>query len=371
MKIIADDKIPYLSGVLEPYAEVIYLPGGKITASDLADADALITRTRTRCDRALLENSSVKLVATATIGVDHINTDELDSMGILWRNAPGCNAVSVKNYIASALANLNRDLSGMTLGIIGVGHVGKHIADAGRAFGMTVLLNDPPRAEAEGNDAFTELDELLENSDVVTMHVPLERGGKYPTFNMADERFFAKMRPGAFFFNSCRGEVMNKAAFIAAKRSGKIAGALIDVWPDEPDLDPELTKLVELGTPHIAGYSKDGKANGTSAGVRAVAEVFDIPQLKDFRVDPGLLPPPVYPEKILIDSALPLWQQINTAVLHAYDVKRDSDELRNAPDKFEDIRGAYWNRREFSAYTVCGASDEANTALALLGFNIG
>ncbi len=369
MKIVADDKIPYLKGVFEPYAEVVYLPGGKITSADVADADALITRTRTGCDRALLENSKVKIVATATIGIDHLNTAELDEMGILWRNAPGCNADSVKNYIASALASLDKDLSGKTLGIIGVGHVGKKISEVGRAFNMDVLLNDPPRAEAEGGSAFTGLDELLSKSDIVTLHVPLEISGRYPTLNMADENFFAKMKPGAYFFNSCRGEVMDKAAFIAARNSGKIAGALIDVWPGEPDLDPALLDAVEIGTPHIAGYSREGKANGTTASVRAVAEFFDLAPLKNFQLP--ALPPPVFPEMIELDNTLPAWKQISQAVLHVYDVTRDAAELKAAPSQFEALRGNYWNRREFSAYTVKNFSPGAKKSLELLGFKTG
>ena len=369
MKIVADDKIPYLKGVFEPFAEVVYLPGGKISPADLADADALITRTRTKCDKELLGNSKVKIVATATIGIDHLNTAELNEMGILWRNAPGCNADSVKNYIAGALASLGRDLSGMTLGIIGVGHVGKKIAEVGKAFNMNILLNDPPRAEAEGDSAFTGLDELLAKSDIVTLHVPLECSGKYPTLNMADENFFAKMKHGAYFFNSCRGEVMDKAAFISAKNSGKIAGALIDVWPDEPDLDPALLDAVEIGTPHIAGYSREGKANGTTASVRAVAEVFDIEPLKNFQLP--ALPPPVFPEEIKLDAALPVWQQLAGAVLHVYDVRRDAAGLKAAPAQFEALRGSYWNRREFSAYTVKNASSDVKKSLELLGFKIG
>ena len=369
MKIVADDKIPYLKGVFEPFAEVLYLPGGKITPADVADADALITRTRTRCGKALLEHSQVKIVASATIGIDHLNTAELDELGIAWRNAPGCNADSVKNYIASALASLDRDLSGMTLGIIGVGHVGKKIADVGRAFNMNLLLNDPPRAEAEGSSSFTPLDELLASSDIVTLHVPLEISSKYPTLNMADANFFAKMKPGAYFFNSCRGEVMDKAAFIAAKTSGKISGALIDVWPDEPDLDSELLAAVEIATPHIAGYSREGKANGTAASVRSVAEFLNIPQLKDFQLP--ALPAPLFPEIIELDSALPAWQQLSRAILHVYDVRHDAAELQAAPSQFEALRGNYWNRREFSAYTVKNPSPHIKNALQLLGFNIG
>ena len=370
MKIVADDKIPFLRGVFEPYADVVYLPGAKISPADVADADALIVRTRTKCGKALLAGSNVKIVATATIGFDHLRPAELDELGIQWANAPGCNAQSVKQYIASALASLKRDLSGMTLGIIGVGHVGKLVAQAGEAFGMRVLKNDPPRAEKEGDAEFCDLDTLLRESDIITVHVPLERGGKYPTLNMADEKFFASAKRGAIFFNSCRGEVVVPEAFKAARRSGQIAGALFDVWPQEPDLDPELIELVDFGTPHIAGYSKDGKANGTAASVQVIARKFGIEPLYCWKPAENEIPSPVFDTTIEIDGTLPLWEQLNRAVLHTYEIMRDVNSLYSDPSQFEALRGGYWNRREFTAFTVCGASEEAAEKLAALGFKI-
>ena len=368
MKIVIDDKIPFIRGVFEPFAEVLYLPGSRITSADLRDADALIVRTRTKCNAELLKNSAVKVVATATIGFDHINTAELDALGIRWFNAPGCNAASVKNYIASALANLPCDLAGKTLGIIGVGNVGKLVADVGRAFNMRVLLNDPPRSDKEGKAAFTDLPELLQLSDVVTAHVPLEKSGAYPTLYMADENFFASMKEGAYFFNSCRGEIVVPDALKSALRSGKLSGALLDVWPDEPDLDPELVKLVKFGTPHIAGYSKDGKANGTAISVRGIAEFFGIDALRNWL--PDALPPPVFPPDITLAPGLSCRQQLNAAILHAYDIMNDVNTLYADLTNFEHHRGSYWNRREFHAFTVSGASAEAIPALQLLGFNI-
>ena len=366
MKIVADDKIPYLRGVFEKFAEVVYLSGKSITPEDVADADALIVRTRTRCNKALLGKSKVRFVATATIGFDHINGAELAECGIKWSNAPGCNADSVKNYISSALAVSETELSGKTVGIVGVGHVGSRVAVAAKALGMNVLLNDPPRAEKEGADGFVELDELLAKSDIVTLHVPLERAGKYPTLNMADGNFFSKMRDGAWFFNSCRGEVVEEKALIHAKKTGKISLALMDVWPNEPDLSKELLDAVDLGTPHIAGYSADGKANGTAAAVQFIARELGISELVSWK--PEVLPEPVYEKIIDLSDVRSPYEALKKAILHAYDIRRDCDALRNEPENFEMLRGNYWIRREFSAYTVINAPSEIRENLDLLGF---
>lgn len=366
MKIVADDKIPFLRGVFEPFAEVVYLPGKAICAADVADADALIVRTRTRCDGALLENSRVRCVATATIGFDHIAAGELAKCGICWSNAPGCNADSVKNYISSAFAVMPGSLYGKTVGIVGVGQVGSRVAVAAGAFGMKILLNDPPRAEKEGNSGFVELDELLEKSDIVTLHVPLEREGKYPTVNMADREFFERMRPGAWFFNSCRGEAVDERAFLAAKKSGRLGGALMDVWPGEPQISSDLIANVELGTSHIAGYSVDGKANGTAMAVRFVAEKLGITELCHWK--PLILPDPVYDPVIDLTGISDVERSLKKAVLHAYDIRRDTIALQKNPADFEALRGNYWVRREFSAYTVKNAPEGTETLLNILGF---
>lgn len=368
MKIVADDRIPFLRGVLENFAEVLYLPGAETTPDDVADADALIVRTRTKCNAGLLQHSRVRCVATATIGFDHIDVPAMEKLGILWSNAPGCNARSVRDYIAGAFAASGCDMRGKTLGVIGVGNVGRLVAQVGEAFGMNVLLNDPPRAEKEGGEAFTALDELLALSDVVTLHVPLEVSGKYPTLNMADREFFAKMKSGAWFFNSCRGEAVDTSAFLEAKNSKRIAFSLMDVWRGEPAISPELLNAVDIGTPHIAGYSVDGKANGTSAAVRFVAQTLGISELTGFKVTD--LPLPEYPPEIIIPSGTSPYEAIRQAVLHAYDIRRDADALRNAPQDFELLRGKYWKRREFSAYTVCNAPEEAKKSLQLLDFKI-
>ncbi len=209
MKIIIDDKIPYIKGALEPYAEVIYMPGGKTTAEVVKDADALITRTRTKCNEKLLAGSSVKFIATATIGFDHIDTAYCQKANIIWTNAPGCNSSSVEQYIASALMVMAEkkgfNLSEKTIGVVGVGNVGKKVARIADIFGMKVLLNDPPRARAESPEGFVELDVILRESDIITLHVPLNYEGIDKTFHLADESFFLKCSKETSFYQFMQG----------------------------------------------------------------------------------------------------------------------------------------------------------------------
>lgn len=366
MKIVADDRIPFLRGVLEPYADVVYLPGGAIAPGDLRDADALITRTRTRCNEQLLAGSRVRFIATATIGFDHIDTDYLERAGIAWTSAPGCNAASVAQYIGSALVSSGGDLHGKTLGVVGVGNVGSKVAALGEMLGMRVLRNDPPRAEREGADGFTELPELLSESDFVTLHTPLTRDGAHPTFHLCNAAFLAGMKRNAQLFNSGRGEVVDSSALKTALKTGRIAGAVLDVWENEPGIDRELLNRVRIGTPHIAGYSTDGKANGTAMSVRAIANFFGIAELRNWH--PARLPEPEQPVVVLDpeDSAM---RQIARALLHTYEIGFDDRNLRNDPAGFETQRGRYRVRREFPAFTVRNASPEARAILEKLGFN--
>ena len=324
MRIVCDDKIPFLRGVFEPYAEVVYLPGAAICAADVRDADAIVTRTRTRCGRALLEGSSVRIIASATIGYDHIDTAWCESHGIAWANAPGCNSGSVAQYIASALLALSTnhgfDLRGITLGIVGVGHVGTKVAHVAEALGMRVLLNDPPRALAEGPEGFVSLEEIVAKSDIITLHVPLTA----ETRHLFDAARIAALRPDQILINTSRGEVVDGDALREALQSRRLKAAVLDVWENEPDIDPDLAELVEIATPHIAGYSLDGKAAGTTAAVRAVANALDIPELSDFTVRLE----PVSP-----DTA-------------KYDVRRDSARLKADISSFEQLRSEYPVRRE-------------------------
>ncbi len=374
MKIVCDNKIPFLRGVLEPYAEVVYLPGKETTPEVVRDADALITRTRTICDEKLLKGSSVKVIATATIGYDHIDTHWCEQNGIIWRNAPGCNSWSVKQYVSSTLVSLARmrslKLEGMTLGVVGVGNVGSKVARAASALGMKVLLNDPPRERREGSTAFVSLDEILEKSDIITLHVPLSKEGEDATWHLFDEKRLRGMKRSQILINSSRGPVVDNAALKKALQTRSIAGAVLDVWEGEPDLDPELVSLLDITTPHIAGYSADGKANGTSASVRTVSQVLGLPLTEWF---PENIPSPSVPLEFSIDAAGKSRQEVlSAAILHTYDVMKDSDSLRDNLASFEKLRGDYPVRREPSAFTLDLHGGDALTAAALgeLGFKV-
>lgn len=374
MKIVCDNKIPFLRGVLEPYAEVVYLPGKETTPEVVRDADAIITRTRTICDESLLKGSSVKVIATATIGFDHIDTGWCEEHGIIWRNAPGCNSWSVKQYMSSVLVSLSRmrsfDLEGKTLGVVGVGNVGSKVAQAASALGMKVLLNDPPRERREGSGDFVSLDEILRRSDIITLHVPLSREGEDATWHLFDAERIGKMSPSQILVNSSRGPVVDNAALKQALKARAIAGGVLDVWEGEPDLDPELVSLLDITTPHIAGYSADGKANGTAASVRTVSEVLGLPLTDWF---PGGIPSPSMPLEFGIDAAGKTRQEVlSEAVLYTYDVLEDSGRLRGNLGLFEKLRGDYPVRREPSAFTLKlkGGDTALAGALGALGFKV-
>lgn len=372
MLIVADSKIPFLNGVFEPFAEVRYLPPDKIDAAAVRDADALIIRTRTKCDAALLEHSRVGIVATATIGTDHIDTDWCGTHGVMWENAAGCNAASVAQYMTSALLRVSLrhgvDLRGKTLGIVGVGNVGTKVAVAAAALGMNVLLNDPPRAEREGNTGFVPLERIQQDADFITLHVPLTHFGPHRTFHLADEDFFRKLRRQLFFFNASRGDVVDEPVLKTAITEGLISGAVLDVWHNEPEIDRELLSLVDFATPHIAGYSTDGKANGTSMAVRAVAKHFGIESLLNFF--PAEIPAPANPV-ITLDPASQ--HPLADAVFVSYDIADDDAALRAAPENFEALRGSYRVRREFPAFTVRSDKplpSELRDTLLKLGFRL-
>ena len=333
MKIVCDDKIPFLKGVFEPFAQVVYLPGKEIGPEDVKDADALITRTRTVCNQQLLEGSKVKIIATATIGYDHIDTRWCESKGIAWKNAAGCNSSSVQQYIVSVLCTLTQryglHFEELTLGVVGVGHVGSKVAAAAKTLGMKVLLCDPPRARKEGPEQFVSLDELVRRSDIITIHVPLSTEGPDATWHLFDTARIASLRPDQILINSSRGAVVDNTALKNALKAGGLKAAVLDVWENEPEIDTELLDLLAIATPHIAGYSADGKANGTAAAVQAVASCLGLP-LTDWR-------PEATPE-LLCETAL-----------RPYDVSEDDARLRKNPELFEKLREEYPVRRDFSA----------------------
>jgi erythronate-4-phosphate dehydrogenase len=373
MKIVADKNIPFLKGALEPYADVTYMPGKEINKEALLGADALLIRTRTKCTDDLLYGTSVKFIGTATIGFDHINTKYCDANDIKWVNAPGCNSSSVQQYIAAALLKLSSDfrfkLKDKTIGIIGVGNVGSKVEKFARLLGMNVLLNDPPRARVEGDEKFVNLDALLSESDIVTVHVPLNIVGEDCTYRLFDDKKFKKLKKGSWFFNSSRGEVIKTSSLKKILGAGKPGGVVLDVWENEPDIDLDLMADTFIATPHIAGYSTDGKANGTAMVVNSLCDHFDLP-LKNWY--PHNIPKPIDPE-ISIDCKGKLDEEvIREAVFGTYNIAIDDINLRFSPSDFEKFRSDYPLRREFTSYKIDlkNGTKRVQKMLETIGFGI-
>ena len=339
-KIVADIDIPFINGIFDEYADVVFKLGKDIVAEDVKDADALLIRTRTKCDAALLEGSSVSIISTATIGTDHIDLEYCKKKYIKVSNAQGCNAGGVMQYVFSALYGIasrkNIKLDGATLGIIGVGTVGKLIERMALYLGFNVLRCDPPRADLEGEDGFCSLDYLLANSDVVTIHTPLDDSTK----NMANDDFFRKMKPKSIFINAARGEIVDEQALKTALP--KLGSVIIDTWNNEPNVDAELLDLVDIATPHIAGYSYQGKQNGSASAVRAIARWYGFSKLHYF------YPGPDHPDQsaIKLDLTGKTQGEITAVFQYNYPIFTDDFMFRMEPGKFEKIRAEYKYRTE-------------------------
>ena len=353
IKIVADDKIPFLKGVLEPYADIFYSDSQQMDKALIKDADALIIRTRTKCDSRLLEGTDVKYIATATIGYDHIDTEYCADAGIDWINAPGCNSSSVRQYIASALLMFayreKVNLKDLTIGIVGVGSVGRKIAMLAEILEMKILLNDPPRERAEGNLGFVKLDEIKKYADIITLHVPLNYEGEDKTFHLADEKFFESVRSEALIINSSRGAVADNQALKKALNEKKIKAAILDVWENEPEIDTELLKMVYFGTAHIAGYSAEGKANGTAVAVNSVSKFFNLGLPSNWYPE---IPLPQNNQKIFIDCSSKPGEEIYEMVTHTYKISEDDSNLKKTPWAFENLRDSYKIRREFPYFSA-------------------
>jgi erythronate-4-phosphate dehydrogenase len=353
LKIVADNKIPFLQGALESFAEVQYLPGAEITNETLLNADALITRTRTRCNQATLKGTNVKLITSATIGFDHIDTGWCEANNIAWTNAPGCNSESVKQYIGAVLALLvdvkGWKLAGKSIAVVGVGNVGSKVSAMARALGMNVYEIDPPRARREAHTHFYQLEDIVGEADIITFHTPLTRSGTDKTYYLCDAGLLSRMKSGAVVINSSRGEVVDGEALKTALMANQIGAAVLDVWEHEPHIDTVLMDKVWIATPHIAGYSQDGKAKGTQMSVQAISRFF---QLGIDNWQPQGMPQPDAP-LISIDCAGKDDEQVvSQAILHTYALKQDDADLRQDVGQFEYLRGAYPVRREFQAYDV-------------------
>lgn len=363
MKIIIDKDIPFIEGVFEPFAEVIYSKGAEIDNKMVLNADALIIRTRTKCNEQLLKGSSIKIIASATIGKDHVDLEYCKNNNIKFVNAAGCNAMGVMQYVFTALYGCNSqnksknsiDLNSLykpvkervKLGVIGVGNVGSKVAAMGEYLGFEVLRNDPIKEREQtlafnrGELHYTEikdyysLEYLLENSDIITLHVYLDS----VTNKMANSEFFSKLKEGAIFINSSRGEVVDEQALIS--NINKLAYTIIDVWNNEPNISQELLNLASIATPHMAGYSFEGKINGTQMVIRDIAQHFNIKELYNYSV------PDISPNLNSLNLQNLEEEQIAQKLLEIFPIFEESEKLKSNPDKFEQLRNNYNYRREF------------------------
>lgn len=331
MKFVVDNKIPFIKGRLEAAGEVVYANPDSITRETVKDADALIIRTRTRCDGELLSGSSVSLIATATIGTDHIDIPWCETNGITVVNAAGCNAPGVAQYVWASLLRHGFDPSAHVLGLVGKGHIGSIVADWGRRLGAKVLVCDPPREKAGMKDEeYLPLDVLLAEADAVTLHTPLTKGGEDPTWHLISRPRLDVMKPGAILVNAARGSVADNNALSSWIENGG-GRAVIDVWEGEPDIDLNLLSRALVATPHIAGYSREGKERATRMALEAVERRFGL-SLDKSGLEGDYVPP--------VGSIDPV------KITGSYDPAADTARLRKSPEKFEQLRSDYDYRPE-------------------------
>ena len=330
MRVVVDSHIPHIQGLIEPHAEVLYLEPSDITRDAVKDADALIVRTRTRCDAALLDGSRVQFIGSATIGTDHIDLDYCAAHGITVRNAPGCNAPAVAQWVFCAIAAWMRQhgitaTEGLTLGVVGVGHIGSIVARWGRELGFTMLLNDPPLACLQENISFIPLEELQRCCDIITFHTPLTRDGEWPTWHLCDQRFLDGLMRCRLLLNAARGPIADNAALLGWH--GDIG---LDCWENEPNISRELLEKALVATPHIAGYSREGKQRGTAMMLEAMNEHFgwEIPV-------PTIASPATGASQVTLDG-----------IAASYDIMADTAALKSAPITFEPQRNHYPLRQE-------------------------
>ncbi|MFH1969125.1 MAG: 4-phosphoerythronate dehydrogenase [Verrucomicrobiota bacterium] len=361
MKIICSTNIPYAEEAFRPLGNLTILAPKEITADRVRDADVLMIRSTLRANRALLEGSRVRFVGTATIGTDHLDLAYLDQAGITWCAAPGCNANSVAEYVITALLCLGQrygfTLLGKTIGVVGVGNVGRLVVQKAQALGLRVLQNDPPRHKAENNPVFLPLEQVLAEADILTLHMPLTKIGPYPTWHLADRRFFERLKPGVVWLNTARGAAMDSDAFLAAnsltaRATGKVACAVLDTWEGEPVFRTDVLAKADIATPHIAGHSFEGKVMGTVMLYRSVCRFLGI---EPTWTPESLLPPPLVPEIRLDPTGLSEETALWRIVQLVYDIEADDQRLRAGAatdpktrgEHFEQLRENYPIRREF------------------------
>ena len=381
MLIIADNNIPYAEEAFRHLGEVRTVQGRGLSADQVNDADILLVRSTVKVDAGLLGGASPRFVGTATIGTDHVDLDYLQRREIAFAAAPGSNADSVAEYWSAAVlmvaARHGLELTGKTCGVVGVGNVGRRVVRRAKALGMRVLKCDPPLGRRTGSDEYRPLDELLTQSDLITMHVPLAREGSDPTFHMAGGDFFEKLKAGAFFINTARGAVHDSGRLAAALDSGKLAHAVLDVWEGEPDVDAGLLERVDLGTPHIAGHSLDGKANGTYALYREACKLLGA---KEEWKPAKSLPPPEVPRLDIDAAGFDVQLTCTEAALSVYNISGDDERMRQMATMpglereayFTEMRVDYPVRRSFAQTRVVlqRGDNDYRQALAGLGFKV-
>ncbi|MGN0214124.1 MAG: 4-phosphoerythronate dehydrogenase [Muribaculaceae bacterium] len=337
MKVLVESHIPYIKGLIEPYAEVQYLEPEQFTAQSVSQADALIIRTRTRCNNTLLDGSRCQFIGTATIGTDHIDLAYCRNRGITVCNAPGCNAPAVAQYVLSTVA---RHISAtgealpqkLTLGVVGVGHVGSIVARFAKECGFRVLLCDPPRALNEGPQQFVSLQQIAAEANIITFHTPLTTNGEHPTHHICNEQFLNQLKHCSLLINSARGPVFDTEALVRHLRINPRLQVAIDCWEGEPNINAELLQRAFVATPHIAGYSAEGKTRGTAMVIDQLNAHFGW----------HIQPKAVDPKTPTAGAANVTLQRI----AESYNPLVDTQRLRTAPSDFEAQRNHYDLRHE-------------------------
>jgi erythronate-4-phosphate dehydrogenase len=375
MKIIADANIPFVKECFSSIGEVTVIGGREITPWVVADADILLVRSITPVGVDLLAGSKVRFVGTATIGFDHIDIDFIARNNIGFASAPGSNANSAAEYVIAGLLDIGEkyalDLEGKSIGIVGVGNVGGRVARKCAAMGMDVYLNDPPLKRQTGDKKYLPLERLFD-CDFITFHTPLTFEGPDKTYHLADEKFFKSLKERCVFVNVSRGGVVDSKALKSAIRSGRLRAVVLDVWENEPDVDIELLKMVDIGTPHIAGYSLDGKIAGMIMIYEAACEYFAVEpkfDIKDF------LPEPAVPEFRVNPNIANDQEALLGAVQKIYRIDKDDARLRQMLDKpaenrgrhFDNLRKNYPVRREFQNTSVILKGTNSKLAAKLIG----
>ncbi len=359
MRIVADENIPLLDEFFAGFGEIRRLPGRGIDAAAVADADLLLVRSVTQVDRTLLDGSPVKFVGTCTIGTDHLDLDYFQQAGITWASAPGCNARGVVDYVLGSLLVLAEqqgvDLATRTYGVVGAGQVGSRLLKVLRDLGRRVLVCDPPRQAAEGGD-FVSLQQVLNECDVISLHTPLERLGVHATHHLFDSARLAALKPGSWLINASRGAVVDNQALreLLAQRSD--LQVVLDVWEGEPQADVELAALCRIATPHIAGYSLDGKLRGTAQIYQALCQHLSVAPSVELQ---QLMPAAWLSELTIDSSADPAWA-LASICRAVYDPRRDDADFRRSLQgdaatrraAFDGLRKHYPMRREIDGLQV-------------------